>query len=58
MTKRNRSDCKYVMSHDLALQQDASQLQIASADLWAFSINIISPLRIRFPLLNPTELRH
>jgi hypothetical protein len=47
-----------VMSQDLALQQGASRLQTASANLWTFSINITSPLRIHFPLLNPTELRH
>jgi hypothetical protein len=40
------------------LQQGASRLQTASANLWTFSINITSPLRIRFPLFNPTELRH
>jgi hypothetical protein len=43
------------MSEDLALQQVASQLPTAFADLWTFSINIPSPLRIIFPLLNPTE---
>jgi hypothetical protein len=32
-----------VMPQDLALQQGASQLQTASADLWTFSINISSP---------------
>jgi hypothetical protein len=46
------------MSQDLALQQGASRLQTASANLWTFSINITSLLRIRFPLFNPTELRH
>jgi hypothetical protein len=46
------------MSQDIELQQVASQLQITSADLWTFSINITSPLRIHFPLLNATELRH
>jgi hypothetical protein len=29
-----------------------------SANAWTFSINITSPLRIHFPLLNPTELHH
>jgi hypothetical protein len=47
-----------VMPQDLALQQGASQLQTASADLRTFSVNIPSPLRIHFTLLNPTELRH
>jgi hypothetical protein len=41
---------------DLALQQGASQLQTASADLWTRSINILSHLRIRFPLLNSIKL--
>jgi hypothetical protein len=31
-----------VMSQDFALQQGVSQLQTASADLWTFSINILS----------------
>jgi hypothetical protein len=44
------------MPQDLALQQGASQLQTTSADLWTFSVNIASPLRIHFHLLNPTEL--
>jgi hypothetical protein len=44
-----------VMSQDLFLQQGASRLQ---TNLWTFSVNIPSPLRIQFPLLNPTELRH
>jgi hypothetical protein len=47
-----------VMSQDLALQQDSSRLQTTSANLWTFSINVTSPFRIHFPLLNPTELRH
>jgi hypothetical protein len=47
-----------VMCQDLALQQGASQLQTSSADLWTFSIDITPPLRIHFPVLNPTELRH
>jgi hypothetical protein len=46
------------MSQDLALEQGASQLQTTSENLWAFSINITSPLRIHFPLLNPVELHH
>jgi hypothetical protein len=52
---RDFSTFEPAMSQDLALQQGASQLQTASADLWRFSINITSPLRILFPLLNPTE---
>jgi hypothetical protein len=44
-------------SQDLALQQGTSQLQTASTDLWTLLVNITSPLRIHFPLLNPTELR-
>jgi hypothetical protein len=47
-----------VMCQELALQQGASQLQTTSASLWTFSINITSPFRIHFPLLNPTELQH
>jgi hypothetical protein len=46
------------LSGDLALQQGASRLQTASANLWTFSINITSPLRLHFPLLIPTELQH
>jgi hypothetical protein len=46
-----------VLYRDLPRQQDALRLQI-SANLWTFSINITSPLRIHFLLLNPTELRH
>jgi hypothetical protein len=46
-----------VMYQDLALRQGASRLQ-TSADPWTCSINITSPLRIHFRLLNPTELRH
>jgi hypothetical protein len=49
---------KSVMSQDLALLQGASQLQTASANLWTFSINITSPLRIHIPLINLTELHH
>jgi hypothetical protein len=37
-----------VTSQDLALHQSASRLQTASADLWTFSINMTSPLRILF----------
>jgi hypothetical protein len=44
-----------VMSQDLALQQGASRLQ-TTANVWTFSINITSPLRMHFSLLNPTEL--
>jgi hypothetical protein len=44
-----------VMFQDLSLQQGASRLQTASADLWTFSINKPFPFRIHFPLLNPTE---
>jgi hypothetical protein len=47
-----------VMPHDLAFQQGASRLQTTFANLWTFPINITSLLRIHFPLLNPTELRH
>jgi hypothetical protein len=43
------------MSQDLALRQGAPQMQTASADLWTFSINIPSPWRTQFPLLNLTE---
>jgi hypothetical protein len=46
-----------VMSQVLALQQGASQLQ-TSKNLRTFSVNITSPLRIHFPLLNPVELHH
>jgi hypothetical protein len=46
-----------VMSQDLALEQGASRLQ-TSANLWTFSLNITSPLRIHFPLFNPSELNH
>jgi hypothetical protein len=46
------------MSQELALQQGASLLQTTSANLWTFSIYITSPLRIHFPLLNPTDLHH
>jgi hypothetical protein len=46
------------MSHDLVLRQDASELQITSANLWTFSINITYPLRMSFPLLDPNELCH
>jgi hypothetical protein len=42
----------------LALQQEVSRLETEPANLWTFTINITSPLRINFPLLNPTELRH
>jgi hypothetical protein len=45
-----------VMSQDLALQQGASRLQTTSENLWRASIDIPSPLRIHFPLRNPTEL--
>jgi hypothetical protein len=41
------------MFQHLVLQQGASRLQTTSADLWTFSINITSPLRIHFLLLNP-----
>jgi hypothetical protein len=44
-------------SQDLAIQQGASRLQ-TSANLRTFTINMTSPLKIHFPLLNPTELRH
>jgi hypothetical protein len=47
-----------IVSQNLALQQGASRLQTASADLWTFPINMTSPLREHFPLLNPTELHH
>jgi hypothetical protein len=40
-----------VMSQDLALQQGVSQLQTAYADLWTFSINILSPQRVLFRCL-------
>jgi hypothetical protein len=46
---------KSVMSQRLALQQGSSRLQTPSEDLWAFSVNMTSPLRINFALLNPTE---
>lgn len=42
----------------LVLQQGAAQLQTSSANLWMFQINITSPWRIHFPLLNPSELSH
>jgi hypothetical protein len=47
-----------VMSQDLVLQRGASRLQTTSANLWTFPVNITSPLRIHFPLLNPAKLRH
>jgi hypothetical protein len=47
-----------VMSQDLVLQQGASRLQTTSANLWTFSIIIISPSRVHSPMLNPTELRN
>jgi hypothetical protein len=46
------------MSQDLALPEGAPQLQTTTANLGIFSINITLPLRIQFPLLTPTELRH
>jgi hypothetical protein len=46
------------MSQDLSLEQGAWRLQTSSTNLWTFSINITSPLRIHFPLFNPTELYH
>jgi hypothetical protein len=46
------------VSKDLALQQGASRLQSTSTNLCTFSVNMTSPLRIHFPLPNPTELRH
>jgi hypothetical protein len=49
---------KSVMSQDLALQQGASQLQTASADLWTFLVNIPFQLMIYLPLFNPTKLHH
>jgi AraC-like DNA-binding protein len=42
----------------VALQQAALRLQTISADLWTFPINLPSPLRIHFPLLNSAELHH
>jgi hypothetical protein len=42
-------------TRDLSLQQDASRLQ-TSADIWSSSRKATSPLRMHFPLLNPTEL--
>jgi hypothetical protein len=47
-----------VMSQNLAHQQGASRLQPTSTNPWTFSINITSPLRRHFPLLNPIELRN
>jgi hypothetical protein len=38
-----------------ALQQGASRLQTLCVNLWTFSTNITSLLRIQFLLLNPTE---
>jgi hypothetical protein len=52
---RDFSTLTSVISQELALQQGASRLQTISESLWTFSINISSPLRIQFPLLNPTE---
>jgi hypothetical protein len=46
-----------VLYRDLPRQQDALRRQ-TSANLRTLSINIISPLRIHFPLLNPAELCH
>jgi hypothetical protein len=46
------------MSQDLVLQQGESRLQTTCANLWPFSINPTSPLRIDFPWLNPTDLYH
>jgi hypothetical protein len=36
----------------LTLQQGASRLQITPANFWTFSINLTSPLRINFSLIN------
>jgi hypothetical protein len=44
-----------VMSQDLPLRKGAPRLQ---TDLWTFSINITSPLRVYLALLNATELDH
>jgi hypothetical protein len=46
-----------VMSQELALQQDASQLK-TSANHWKFSIYISYLLRVHFPWLNSAELHH
>jgi hypothetical protein len=49
---------KSVISQDFAFQQGASWQKTTSANLWTFSVNITSPLRKHFPLLNPTRLHH
>jgi hypothetical protein len=46
------------MPQDLALQNGASRLETTSANLWTFSVNTVSSLRIYFPLFNPIELHH
>jgi hypothetical protein len=43
------------MSQDNPLHHGVFLLQTASADLWTFSMNIPSPLRILFILRSPTE---
>jgi hypothetical protein len=58
LTKQIRDFSTSVMSQDLVLQKCAPRLETTSANLWTFSINITSRLRVHFPSLNPTELRH
>jgi hypothetical protein len=40
------------------VQEVASLLQTVSDNLWTFSINMTSRLRIHFLLHNPTEVHH
>jgi hypothetical protein len=47
-----------IIFQDLVFQQSASQLQTTFANLWTFSVNVTSPLRVHFSLLNPTEICH
>jgi hypothetical protein len=49
---------KSIMFQDLALQQGASQLQTASADLWTILVNTSFQLMIYLPLFNPTKFHH
>jgi hypothetical protein len=46
------------MFQDLALQQGASQLQTASADLWTFLVHTPFQLMINLPLFIPTKFHH
>jgi hypothetical protein len=56
-TKQIINFSNFTVSDVSRLQQGASRLQ-TSANPWTFPMNTTSPLRIHFPLLNPTDLRH